>query len=400
MNLNLISPDVVSGKKTLVRVDFNVPIEDGKVKDDTRIRESLPTILNLLEQKCRIAIISHLGRPKGKPDPAFSLAPVARELELSLRKLYPALENVRFVGDCIGESVESAVKEQRENEVLLLENTRFYAGEEENDEDFAKKLASPFDIFISDAFGSLHRAHASTVGVTKFLPSYAGLLVEKEVQALSRLTDKIERPYTVLIGGKKIADKLPVLENLIGRADVVLVGGATANTFSKAMGNSMGKSVFDAEMLSTAKELIDEYRRSTTTLVLPADFTVTDDFKQVRLLANRKPSEIRASEIAGDIGDVTRTLYAQYIRTSSTIFWNGPLGAFETSPFEKGSQEVANALASNPKAFSVAGGGETLEMLNKLGLSSIFTHVSTGGGASLEFIAGKTLPGLVPLLAS
>ncbi len=398
MNLRLFSTDDVKGRHVLVRVDFNVPLEGGVVRDATRIRESLPTIVELLRAGAYVTIISHLGRPKGKRVDELSLRPVADVLEKLLANSYDNFKGVIFIQDCIGQSVLSKVKEQRENTVILLENTRFYEGEEANDESFAKKLCEGHEVFVNDAFASLHRAHASTVGVTKFLPSYAGLLVAREVRALSLLIENPARPFAVVIGGKKISDKIPVLEGLIGKADLVLVGGAVSLTFAKAQGNFVGKSLIEEEQIAKARLLMEEFRRSTTSLILPVDYTVTDNIKDVRFLANRRVGEIGENEIGADIGDRTREEFAQHIRNSSTIFWNGPLGAFEYEPFDEGSKFIANVMVKNQNAFKVAGGGETIQLIENLSFKPYFSHISTGGGASLEFIAGKQLPGLVPLL--
>lgn len=398
MKPRLFNSDAVHGKKVLVRVDFNVPIENGLVRDDTRIRESLPTIVALLSAGAYPTLISHLGRPKGKIEPAFSLSPVAKALRKLLAGAFKELSEVIFVPSCIGDEVRDAVANQKPNSVILLENVRFYEGEEKNDEAFARELAKPFDVFINDAFGSLHRAHASTEGVTRFLPSFAGLLVEKEVSALSRLIANFEHPFVVVIGGKKVSDKLPLLKRFIGCADIVLIGGAIASTFAKASGASVGKSLVEDELLLKAREIMDEYRRSTSTFVLPSDFSVTDDVNEVGFLANRRLTEVGRNEFIADIGSSTRDLYVHYLRNAQTIFFNGAMGVFEIAPFDAGSRAVAQAIATNEKAFKVAGGGETLELINKFGLKHSFSHLSTGGGASLEFIATGTLPGLVPLL--
>jgi len=398
MKPRVFKPDIVRGKRVLVRVDFNVPIDNGVVRDDTRIRESLPTILELLSAGAYPTLISHLGRPKGKPDPAYSLAPIVPVLRELLKANSPAFKLVKFVGSTAGDEVAKAVSEQSSGEVLLLENTRFHPGEEANDEGFAKELASPFEVFVNDAFASLHRAHASTEGVTRFLPSYAGFLVEKEVLAFSRLMTSPERPYVVIIGGKKVSDKLPILKGLMGKVDIALVGGAIANTFARATGVSVGASFVEEEVLSEARAIVDEFRRSTSTLVLPLDFTVTDDIKEVNFLASRRLYEIGEREVCADIGEESRALFAQHIRQASTIFWNGPMGAFEYPPFDEGSYAIAKAIAGNESAFKVAGGGETIEFIESRGFGKSFSHISTGGGASLELISGATLPGLAPLL--
>ncbi len=402
MKLKVFSPNDVSGKKVLVRVDFNVPVEDGRVKDDTRVNESIPTLVSLLDAGAKPTLVSHLGRPKGKPNPAYSLEPIVSILSELMKASSAFFKGVSFIPDTVGAGVAKAVSEQDAGKVLLLENTRFCAGEEANDEGFAEALSKPFEVFVNDAFASLHRAHASTEGVTHFLPSFAGLLVEKEVKALSCLANptegETERPYVVLIGGKKISDKLPVLRSLIGKADMVLVGGAIANTLSKATGVNVGKSLAEDDLLTTARELVEDFRNSSTTLVLPSDFTVTNDLDTVNFLANRKIQEVGKNEICADIGEATRNLFTYYLRGAKTIFWNGAMGVFEKKPFDAGSKAVAEAIASNESAFSVAGGGETVELIVSLNLNQKFSHVSTGGGASLEFVAGRTLPGLTPLM--
>jgi len=400
MKPRVFTADIVRSKRVLVRVDFNVPIDNGIVKDDTRIRESLPTLVALLSAKAYPTLVSHLGRPRGKFDPSYSIAPVVPILQKLLKANSPEFKRIKFVAHTVGDEVSKAVSNQEAGEVLLLENTRFYPGEEANDDDFARRLASPFEVFVNDAFASLHRAHASTEGVTHFLPSFAGFLVEKEVLAFSRLMNAPERPYTVIIGGKKVSDKLPILKNLMGKVDIALVGGAIANTLARATGVSMGASFVEEDALTDARATVDEFRRSTSTLVLPVDFTVTDDIKEVNFLASRRLYEIGEMEVCADIGEESRALFAQYIRQASTIFWNGPMGAFEQAPFDEGTYAIAKAIAGNENAFKVAGGGETIEFIKSRGFNNNFSHISTGGGASLELISGITLPGLLPLLES
>lgn len=398
MRLKRFTPDAVRNKRVLVRVDFNVPLADGEVTDDTRIRESLPTLVKLLEYGACPVLASHLGQPGGRVDSRQSLEPIARQLEQLLRKVDAEVTRVRFVSDCVGPKVQDAIRECIPGEVILLENTRFHAEEGANDESFAREMAVPFDAFVSDAFGMAHRAHASNVGVTRYLPSYAGFLMIREVEALSRLLNSPERPFCVVLGGKKLLDKLPLLLGLRGRADILLVGGAMMFTLARAHGFAVGKSLVDEEMVVECRELIEVYRRSSSALVLAPDVVVTDDPEDPGMVSNRRLSEIREDDLGVDIGEEARRIFAEHIASAHTIFWNGPMGIFERKPFHLGTLAVAEAIAANSRAFSLVGGGESVAAVHQLGFADRISHISTGGGASLAMVAGKELPGLQPLV--
>jgi len=390
--------DDVADKRVLVCVDFNVPLADGEVADDTRIHESLPTVVRLLEYGACPVLASHLGRPEGKVDSHYSLAPVAGRLQRLLGELVVEVPRVRFASDCIGQPVKEALGEWSPGEVVLLENTRFHPEEEANDESFAREMAEPFEVFVSDAFGMVHRAHASNVGVSRFLPGYAGLLMEREVAALSRLLHSPERPFCVVLGGKKLSDKLPLLLSLRNRADLVLVGGAMVFTLARAHGFSVGKSLVEEHLVGECRELADVYRRSSSALVMPADVVVTDDPDDPGMVSNRRLSEIGDEEMGVDIGEETRRSFAEHLAAAHTVFWNGPMGIFEQEPFRLGTEAVAAAIAANSRAFTVVGGGESVEAVRQFGFADRISHVSTGGGASLAMVAGEELPGLEPLL--
>ncbi len=384
----------VSGKRVLVRVDFNVPIDKAKnVEDDTRIRESLPTIEHLLSQGGKVILMSHLGRPKGK-SPEFSLAPVAQRLSELLGK------PVHFASDCIGAEAETAVSKLQNGEVLLLENVRFYKEEEANDAEFAKKLASLGDVYVNDAFGTAHRAHASTEGVTKFIQTaVAGFLIEKELKYLGEATANPQRPFVAILGGAKISGKIDVLEKLLEKVDAVLVGGAMIFTFFKAQGLTVGKSLVEDDKLDLAKTIMDKAQSRKVKLLLPADVVIADKFEKD---ANAKTVSINAIEddwLGLDIGAETIKTYRQEILNAKTIVWNGPMGVFEMEKFAVGTFEIAKALAEATKngATTVIGGGDSASAIVKAGLEKAVTHVSTGGGASLEFLEGKILPGIAAL---
>ncbi|MGQ9805614.1 MAG: phosphoglycerate kinase [Chlorobiales bacterium] len=394
MNKKTIRDISVSGKRVLVRVDFNVPLDKEKhIEDDTRIRESLPTISHLLSQGGKVILMSHLGRPKGK-SPEFSLAPVAKRLSELLGK------PVHFASDCIGTEAETAVNALQNGEVLLLENVRFYKEEEANDPEFAKKLAAFGDVYVNDAFGTAHRAHASTEGVTKFIETaVAGFLIEKELKYLGEATSNPKRPFVAILGGSKISGKIDVLEKLLEKVDTILVGGAMIFTFFKAQGLSVGKSLVEDDKLDIAKTILDKAKSRNVKLLLPTDVVIADKFERD---ANAKTVSVNAIEdgwMGLDIGAETIKIYRQEILNAKTIVWNGPMGVFEMEKFAVGTFEIAKALAEATKsgAISVIGGGDSASAIVKAGLETAVTHVSTGGGASLEFLEGKTLPGIAAL---
>lgn len=378
----------VKGKKVLVRVDFNVPIKDGEVTDDTRIQAALPTINALLDGGAAVILCSHLGRPKDEPDPAFSMKPVAEYLGKVMGK------KVAFAEDCIGPVAEAAAKALQPGDVLVLENTRFHKAEKKNDMGMAEQLASLADLYVNDAFGSAHRAHASTEGVTHFLPAVAGLLMEKEIQYLGQAIAEPKRPFVTILGGAKISDKIGVINNLLTIADQILIGGGMANTFFKAQGYPVGDSLVEEEALETASELL---AKGGSKLRLPVDVVIADAFDNDAQTKVIPMGPVPEGWRILDIGPETVAHYSKVVGQAGTVVWNGPMGVFEMPAFAKGTFEVAKAIADS-KAVSIIGGGDSASAINKSGLADKITHISTGGGASLEMLEGKVLPGLAALL--
>lgn len=374
-------------KNLFLRVDFNVPLFEGKVLDATRIVETLPTIRYAIERGARIVCASHLGKPKGKPKPELSLAPVAVELARQLQR------PVRFADDCVGPDVSKLVSDLASGELLLLENLRFHAGEEANDPEFARALASLADVYVNDAFGSSHRAHASITGVPALLSAKgAGFLLEKEVRELSRLLDP-ERPFAAILGGAKISGKIDTLRSLARRADTLLVGGGIANHFVRAIGLSVGRSLLEEDKVSMAREVLDFCRANRKEIALPTDFVVAaspDDGEHARTVGI---SKIPPDAMALDVGQKTLEQFERLLDPARTIFWNGPLGVFEKPPFDKGTRALTLLLAESD-AITVVGGGESVAAVQQAGVADRFTHVSTGGGASLDFLATGRLPGI------
>ena len=391
MNKKTIRDLSFKGKRVFVRVDYNVPMDKaGNITDDTRISATLPTLRYLLEQGASLILGAHFGRPKNGPAPEFSLAPVATHLSSLLGK------KVKFAAECVGPVAEAAAQALQPGEVLMLENLRFHSEEEKNDPLFAKGLAALADIAVNDAFGVSHRAHASVEGITKFLPAVAGFLMEKELDFLSRAVTNPERPYVAIIGGAKVSDKIGVIANLLTKVDALLIGGGMANTFIAAQGFSVGKSLVEPDKIPLAKDLIAQAKTSGVKLLLPSDVVVAEKFAADA--ANRVVAvdAIGPEEMALDIGPASSAAFAEALANAKTIVWNGPMGVFEMDAFAKGTEFVAQAVAHS-QAVSIVGGGDSVAALEKVGLADQITHISTGGGASLEFLEGKILPGVAAL---
>lgn len=392
MRLKTFSPSDVAGKKVLVRVDFNVPLADGRVSDDTRIKAHLPTLTALRDAGAKIALVSHLGRPKGTVNLKYTLEPVGEELA----KLtgWP----VRFVSDCIGEKVDEAVADWKDGEVLLLENVRFHPEEEKNDMEFAKKLVKDFDVFVMDAFSAAHRAHASTRAAAELIPSFSGKLIDREITMLSAARDEPKKPFVLILGGAKVSDKIAVVENMLKKADTILIGGGMAFTFLKAQGLEIGKSLCETEKLDFAAKMLEEAKALGVKILLPVDAIVAPEFKADAPAKAVKADAIPQDEMGLDIGPETAELFAKEILAAKTVLWNGPMGVFEMPAFAKGTEAVAKALANATAngALTVVGGGDSAAAIALFKMEDKVSHVSTGGGASLEFFEGKSLPGIEP----
>jgi phosphoglycerate kinase len=381
----------LKGKTVLMRADFNVPLDDKlAITDDTRIRETVPTIRYILGQGAKkVVLMSHLGRPDGKRVDKYSLKPVAQRLEELLK------EKVKFLDDCVGPDIKPQVAAASEK-VVLLENLRFHAEEEANDPEFAKQLASLGDVFVNDAFGTAHRAHASTAGVNKYLESGAGLLLEKEIVYLGGALENPKRPFMAILGGAKVSDKIGVIENLLPKVDAILIGGGMAYTFLKAQGKAIGNSKLEKDKVDLAKSLLDKAAGMKKELVLPVDHVVVDKVDPAAATEVTPGADIPDGKIAVDIGPKTIALFEDKLKAARTVVWNGPMGIFEMEPFAKGTRAIANALASS-KAVTIIGGGDSAAAVAKFKLADKMTHISTGGGASLEFLEGKNLPGIAAL---
>lgn len=392
MRLKTFSPSDVAGKKVLVRVDFNVPLAGGKVSDDTRIKAHLPTLAALREAGAKVALVSHLGRPKGTVNLKYTLEPAGEELA----KLtgWP----VRFVPDCVGDKVAEAVSDWKDGEVLLLENVRFYPEEEKNDAAFASKLVKNFDVFVMDAFSAAHRAHASTRAAAELLPSFSGKLIEREITMLSAARDDPKKPFVLILGGAKVSDKIAVVENMLKKADTILIGGGMAFTFLKAQGHEIGKSLCETEKLDFAAQMLEAAKARGVKILLPVDAVTAPEFKEDSPAKIVNAGAIPEDEMGLDIGPETAALFAKEILAAKTVLWNGPMGVFEMPAFAKGTEAVAKALAdaTTAGALTVVGGGDSAAAIALFKMEDKVSHVSTGGGASLEFFEGKSLPGIEP----
>ncbi|RXI74861.1 phosphoglycerate kinase [Clostridium tetani] len=383
----------VKGRKVLVRCDFNVPLKDGKITDENRLMGALPTIKYIMEKGGKVILCSHLGKPKGEPKQELSLAPVAKRLSELLNKevLFPADNEV------VGENAKKAVENMKDGDVILLQNTRYRKEETKNEETFSKELASLADIFVNDAFGTAHRAHCSTVGVTEFVPtSVCGYLIQKELKFLGNAVENPQRPFIAILGGAKVSDKINVINNLLEKVDTLIIGGGMSYTFQKAQGYTIGSSLLEEDKIDYAKEMIEKAKEKGVKLLLPVDNVAAEKFAEDAEAIITEDQNIKEGYMGLDIGPKTSKLYSQEVQSAKTVVWNGPMGVFEFEKFAKGTIEVAKAMAES-EATTIIGGGDSAAAVNQLGFGDKMTHISTGGGASLEFLEGKELPGIAAL---
>ncbi|USK38492.1 phosphoglycerate kinase [Cytobacillus firmus] len=391
MNKKSVKDVELKGKRVFCRVDFNVPMKEGQVTDETRIKAALPTIEYLMNQGAKVILASHLGRPKGSIVEELRLTPVAKRLSELLGK------EVKKADEAYGDSVKAMVDTLGEGDVLLLENVRFYPGEEKNDSELAKAFAELADVYVNDAFGAAHRAHASTEGIAQHLPAVSGLLMEKELDVLGKALSNPERPFTAIIGGAKVKDKIGVIENLLEKVDNLIIGGGLAYTFVKANGHEVGKSLLEEDKIDLAKSFMEKAKEKGVNFYMPVDVVVADDFSEEANIKTVAIEEIPSDWEALDIGPKTRDIYSDVIQNSKLVIWNGPMGVFELNKFAGGTRAVAEALAEANDTYSVIGGGDSAAAVEKFHLADRMSHISTGGGASLEFMEGKALPGVVAL---
>ncbi len=380
------------GKRVLVRVDFNVPIKDGVVSDDTRIRRALPTIEKLVGDGGRVILMSHLGRPAGEGfEEAYSLAPAAKRLEELMGR------DIKFASDTVGDDASMLVSAMDDGDVVVLENLRFDKREKKNDPDFARQLASLADAYVNDAFGTAHRAHASTAGVAEHLPAYAGYLMQDEVDTLSSMMDDPKRPFVAILGGSKVSDKIKVIDSLLDKADTLIIGGAMCFTFLLAEGKSVGRSLVEEDWTDRAREMVEKAKRNGVALLVPVDVVVASEMTPGAVTQTVSVDDIPDDAMGLDIGPETAVIYADAIRKAACVFWNGPMGVFEMKPFEEGTKAIAETVAANAAADTVIGGGDSVAAVNKFGVADKMTFISTGGGASMELVQGEALPGVEAL---